>query len=157
MNRESLQALIIDHQCGELSPEVAELLEAHLASDASSKAEAERILATLDTTRQAVLGHPELARTTYPEIGRLPGNTSRDRSWLARAAAILLLVSLAGLGGFRIGRAKDPSLSLAAMGRSEAPIKNSPWTRYRIASNPGGAGLQIARLENHGTYNTPIK
>lgn len=158
MNRQSLQALVIDYQLGELSPEIANLLEAHLAMDATAKAEADRILATLETARKTVLMHPELARITDPAAGRLPVSASGDRSWLARAAAILFLATLSGLGGFLAGRTGFSAVpSPGPQAKSAPPVENSPWTRYRIGPNPGGPGLQIVRLENRKANNTVIK
>lgn len=162
MNRQSLQALIIDRQFGELSPEDSKLLETLLETDSAAREEADRIRATLETAREVVIMHPELARIRESVIGRLPEPLEESWSWLARAAAILALAALSGFGGFLAGRVTPPvSLSTVVQPVSQpktgTPVENSPWTQYRIASNPAGAGLQIVRLENHQPNNTIIK
>lgn len=151
MKLESLHALIIDRHFGELSPESAELLEHHLANHPGARAEAERILESLDATRDAVLRHPELARVpvTTPVVTPRVEKRPSFMPWLARAAAIVLLAVLAGAGGFMAGR--SDSQSVASSGAVEptraAPRKESPWARYRMTFDPAGAGVQVVRVD----------
>ncbi len=140
----SLQSLIIDRHFGELSSEDAKVLEARLAAEPAAQAEAEKILATLATVRRTVLAHPELAQVTGPAVERA---ASVFGNWLALAAAAVFLVALGGSVGFWAGHA-SPS---AKPSQATVPSEKSPWTRYRIASNPGAAGFQIVRLENQQT------
>lgn len=160
MNRKSLQALIIDHHFGELSPEDAEALEARLAVDAAAQAEAKQILATLDTARRAVLMHPELVQASVPTVERSLVSANGNWSRPALAAAVVFLAALSGSVGFWAGHTFSPSASQVILPppKADDPVENSPWTRYRITPNPGGAGLQIVRLENHhDPDNTSIK
>lgn len=163
MNRQSLQALIIDHHFGELSPEDAKSLEARLAVDTEAQAEARQIRATLATAHRTVLMHPELVRLSEPAVERISVPANGNWSWLALAAAIVFLTVLSGSVGFWVGRSCSTTQATASsqdtspIPKAAAPVENSPWTRYRIASNPGGAGLQIVRLENHKPNNTSIK
>ncbi|HRJ11230.1 MAG TPA: hypothetical protein PLP58_21795, partial [Prosthecobacter sp.] len=92
MKTESLHALIIDHHLGELSPEATELLEHHLAANAQARAEAERILQSLDATREAVLRHTELAQVpaAVPHTPLIVKKAA-PTPWMARAAAVALL------------------------------------------------------------------
>lgn len=138
----SLQSLIIDRHFGEISSEEAKTLEARLATEPEARAEAEKILATLATVRRTVLAHPELAKGTEQAAERM--HVSAHGNWLALAAAAVFLVALGGSVGFWVGHASPSAKSCQASG----PIEKSPWTRYRIASNPGGAGFQVVRLEN---------
>lgn len=153
MNTSSLHALIIDQYMGELSPEVAELLETHLTQDADARAEAERIRQTLAVTQQAVIRYPELARiganveTTTQRSARCGLRTP----WLSKAAVIALLAGLAGAGGFFVGR-KQESASIAAITTAPpalplAPRRDSPWARYRIAHESSGGGLRVERVD----------
>ncbi len=147
MNLQSLHALIIDRHFGELSPEAAELLDFHLAQNAEARAEAERVLQTLGVTREAVLRHPELALVTAMEK---PATSTASRwtawSWMARAAALVLLAALASTFGFMAGRAgQSPATSTAEKVMSSAPRKSSPWARYRMTLEPNG--MQVVRVE----------
>ncbi|MDP1589768.1 MAG: hypothetical protein Q8M07_18590 [Prosthecobacter sp.] len=72
MKPSSLHALVIDRHFGELTPEATELLELHLAQNADARVEAERILASLSVTHDAVLGHPELVLASVGRVWRQP-------------------------------------------------------------------------------------
>lgn len=165
MKAESLEALIIDWHSGELSPEAEELLEHHLAGSAAARAEAERLRAVLGVMTEAVRRHPELGR---PEAagpvrevrvaGEPAGGWRMTTRWV-RAAMALLAAGLAAVVGYRTGRMEFflPA-EQAAPGRvtAESPEKTEvaagagkagPWARYRVATNPAGAGLQVVRVE----------
>lgn len=144
MNPQSLQSLIIDHHFGELSPEDAKSLETRLAADPVARTEAEKILATLATVRRTVLAHPELVKLTGPAVEKM--SFSVHGNWLALAAAVVFLVASSGSVGFWAGQTF--SKPLPGIAQATVPVEKSPWTRYRIASNPGAAGFQIVRLEN---------
>ncbi len=154
MNPQSLHALIIDRHFGELSPEATELLELHLAQNAAARAEAERVLQSLTVTRDAVVQHPELVRGLPLEKIIPPVSLRRFAAtpWLARAAAVILFAGLTGAGGFFAGRSGSPSPSgrtpQVAQTAPVQPRKASPWTRYRMAFDPGGNGMQVVRVEN---------
>lgn len=138
----SLQSLIIDRHFGELSSEEEKTLEARLAAEPEAQAEAEKILATLATVRRTVIAHPELVQAPEKAVERAP--SSAHENWLALAAAAVFLVALGGSVGFWAGHASPSAKPV----QTAAPVEKSPWTRYRIASNPGAAGFQIVRLEN---------
>jgi hypothetical protein len=147
MNPQALQALIIDEQCGELTPEVAELLQAHLSQNPDLRSEAERIKQTLAITERAVVMHPELARVPTADLQ----DDKRSKrgfavTWLAKAASIALLASLTGAMGFIAGQRKIPPP--AATASQPSPRKESPWARYRFASEQGGKGMQIVRVDS---------
>jgi len=154
MNSTSLHALIVDQHCGELSPEVADLLESHLAQDAEARAEANRIRQTLAVTEDTVFRHPELARVETVGPASAPRFSTRGgfgTSWLAKAASIALLASLTGAGGFFFGKRQDsaPStMTLAVASTAQtSPRKDSPWARYRIVPEQKGAGIQVVRVD----------
>lgn len=152
MNPQSLHALIIDRHFGELTPEVTELLELHLAQNAEARTEAERVLESLNVTREAVLQYPELAQV--PPVARVltpPAKRFNATLWLARAAAVILFAGLTGGSGFLAGRSGSPSTpevkTQVATATPVTPRKNSPWARYRMAFDPGGNGMQVVRVE----------
>jgi anti-sigma factor RsiW len=147
MKPESLHALIIDRHFGELSPEAVELLEHHLAANTHARAEAERILESLQITHDAVLQHPELARVAV--TSPVAPKTTRQPAlfpWLARAAAILLLAALTGAGGFFAGRSNSPTTT-ASGGNASEPRRESPWAQYRMSFDPAGEGMQVVRVD----------
>jgi hypothetical protein len=156
MKPESLQALIIDRHFGELSLEAEELLEMHLAQDASARAEAERLLEAMAVTRETVMGHPELARVTLasaPEARPRQGFFAINARLLVRAAAVMLLGAVAGAAGFVAGRSDKQREAAATrplpatMVAQTAPPKSGPWAQYRMSLDPGGEGMQVVRVD----------
>lgn len=160
MNPSSLHALVIDRHFGELSPEAAELLELHLAENASAQAEAQRILRALAVTQKTVMQHPELARVPLAEKMPSSGTAQPRRGaslmpWLARAAVVLLLAALTGAGGFLAGRssarsaaATVPASKAEALAAATPTRKESPWARYRMTFDPVGQGMQVVRVDS---------
>lgn len=151
MKSESLQALIIDQQAGELLPEVVELLEAHLANDPISRKEADRIRLALEITSQTVVRHPELVRF----VERVPtteGSRPMPKSVhpFLKAAAALVFACLTAAAGFQLGRNQSIQVTAeSAAERSATPIprKDSPWARYRMAIDPKVGGIQVVRVD----------
>ncbi len=148
MKSESLHALIIDRHFGELSPEAVELLEHHLAANAQARDEAERILESLEVTRETVLRHPELARVpvAVPAASRVE-KKSAIMPWLARAAVLALLAAAAGAGGFMAGRSAPADPTIASAGNAPTPRRESPWAKYRMTFDPVGQGMQVVRVD----------
>jgi hypothetical protein len=164
MNSTSLHALIVDQHCGELSPEVADLLESHLAQHAEARAEANRIRQTLAVTEDAVLRHPELARVETIERGSTASFATRAdfrTSRLAKAAAIALLASLTGSTGYLLGKRQGtvPSASTLAVASTAqaSPRKDSPWARYRVVPERKGTGIQVVRVDTANLDNTTLR
>jgi anti-sigma factor RsiW len=62
MKPETLETLLLDQAMGELSPEVAELLGAHLSHDPEAAQQAAGVAATVRLARQAVAATPETPR-----------------------------------------------------------------------------------------------
>ena len=150
MNADSLQALIIDEHCGELPPEVADLLAAHLARDPEARAEAERLRQALGLTRQAVQQHPELVRGLVMEPPARRWRTRWPESWLARAALLALLGSLTAAAGFLAGRM--PVTLAKTVPTADAPAsprQPGPWARYRMSFDPAGQGVQVVRVDTN--------
>lgn len=151
MKTSSLHALVIDRHCGELAPEAAELLELHLASDAKARAEAERILAALALTHDAVLWHPELARVMPAQMEKAAACAPRRpfvMPWLARAAVMALLAAAAGAVGFYAGRSGSGTASnMVEAPAPSSPGKAGPWARYRMSFDPAGEGMQVVRVD----------
>jgi anti-sigma factor RsiW len=152
MNTTSLLALIVDQHAGELTPEVAELLEAYLAQNPTARAEAVRIREALAVTEKTLIHHPKLARVENVHTANSSlapkGRRQFTASWLPKAASIAVLAVLTGAGGYFAGRKASPRSAdgiVIAEATSRLPRKDSPWARYRFASD--GAGMQIVRVD----------
>jgi ferric-dicitrate binding protein FerR (iron transport regulator) len=150
MKPESLHALLIDRELGELSSETGELLEAWLAEHPASAPAVASIRRTLATTSAAVRRFPELGR---PESNVIAFPTARFR-WVSLAMAASILVLLGGTTwlGFRVGQqsarnavAGSPTES-AAVPPANAVKHDGPWARYALASGPRG-GLTVVRRD----------
>ena len=139
MKTESLQALLAVRELGELDPEVADLLDAHLAACPDARREAEAVARTVASVRAAFRSQPGLAAVRPVPAGwRLTG-----RSWprtLAQAAGIALLLGLGAAAGYFAGASATgfPAATLAsavpaapAAGRYEGL-----WTRYQTVVDP---------------------
>lgn len=148
MEPESLQALLIDRELGELSPEAAELLDAWLASHPESAASIPPLRDALQTARAAVRQYPELAQPE-PAILALPARRFRLVP-LALAASVALMLGGAAWLGFHAGQLSTTqalaaaSRAPAAVPAADSPVPGGPWARYALASDPRG-GLTVVR------------
>jgi len=148
MKTESLQALLIDRQLGELPTETLELLEAWLAEHPESMHEALQAEEAVHWTRAAVRCFPELAR---PD--REPGVLQFRSHWsrwmpLAIAASVAALVGGAAWFGYRSGEQsglRQAHPALAPVARQQVG-EAGPWARYAVVSGPGG-GLTVVRRD----------
>jgi hypothetical protein len=152
MKTESLHALLLDRELGELPSETLELLDAWLAEHPESTAAVPSIRRTLETASAAVRRFPELSR---PEPGVITFPGSRFRLIpLAWAASILILLGGSAWLGFRAGQDsaqkamagnhREPEIALPA----HAIQKGGPWARYAFASDPRG-GLTVVRRDSN--------
>ena len=159
MKAESLQALLLDRELGELSPEAAELLDAWLAEHPQSAAAAPSLRQAVAATRAAVRRFPELARPEpSPRAARfkLPQFRLPSAPWfrwttLAAAASLVLLLGAVTWLGFRAGQ---DSTRQTAKQAPPAPALHAsvakpsgPWARYALASGP--QGLSIIRRDRN--------
>lgn len=134
MKTDSLRALLIDQQLGELPPEASELLDAFLARSPEAEAEA--------TKMQAALGLTERTVNERADLFRVEEESKRTLSYpialgLFRAAAFAIVFLFVGLFGFYLGNQKSPqtrnSQSLLAS------TEKSPWAQYRLSEDSGFA------------------
>jgi hypothetical protein len=151
MQTESLQALLIDRELGELSSEAVELLEAWLAEHAEATEAVPDFHRTCATAQAAVRRFPELVRPE-PNLITLPPRRF-GLTPLALAASLLVLLGGTAWVGFRAGRASRPE-TVANDHREVgiAPPDNAvkydrPWAQYRLVPDPRG-GLGVIR--RHG-------
>ena len=165
MNSTSLHALVVDHHSGELSPEVAELLETYLGENADARAEALRIREALSITEETVLRHPELGRAIESKVEDAGRRASSKRriasSWVAKAASVAFLAVLMGGAGFFAGQRMSHSQSMPAPAIDDStlrtPRKESPWARYRIAHERDRNGQHVVRVETANLNNPSFR
>ncbi|HUJ42136.1 MAG TPA: hypothetical protein VLW52_00890 [Opitutaceae bacterium] len=103
MKPETLDALLLDRAMGELPPEVAELLEAHLARHPEAARQAEKLASTLQLARQAMRIADELPRRSLA-VTRLRQAQARWRrrsmawGWARLAACVVIGLALGWQG-----------------------------------------------------------
>jgi|SRR6185436_1603077 hypothetical protein len=161
MKTETLDALLIDRELGELPPEVIELLDTYLKSEPAACRRADAMVRTVGTARETVRRFPELARATEMQS---PENVVSLAQWLAPwlvraavAAAVAVLCSWlgyrAGMNSVPAGSARlnqTPSPQRVASQRGTADTKNL-WTRYDVGFDPRRGTFTIAAQPSTGT------
>jgi hypothetical protein len=130
MKPETLRALLVDREFGELPPEVSELLDAYLEVSPAARAEAEAAARTIGTARETVRRHPELAPTVEAEA---EARVIPIFYWLARVAALIAVAALAGWFGYRLGQSSGPAKKPATAATAADPRFAGLWTRYQVA------------------------
>jgi anti-sigma factor RsiW len=143
MKAESLNALLIDCELGELTPEAVELLEAWLAEHPQRTHDASNVEATIGIARATVRRFPELGRPEPKGVSFR--QASAPAVPLALAACLVLLLGISTWAGFRMGRASE--LKASKPSTTESAKSGGPWARYALASGPQG-GLTVVRKNN---------
>jgi anti-sigma factor RsiW len=161
MKTETLEALLLDHALGELSPEVVELLEAHLAHNPEAARQAAGLASAVQQARQAVAMSQEAPRRSLA-VERLRQTQMTRRRWaftweLARLAACVVLGLTLGWYGHtarnaavaatpvlpRVAAVELPSApesandfwslaNLEAAQRERQPVEGRTTSRYRL-------------------------
>jgi hypothetical protein len=116
MNTETLRALLVDRQLGELPPDTTELLDAYIAAVPAARAEAEATARTMNVTRDTIHRYPEL----LPEAEK---KAIPVFLWLIRAAAAIAVVAAAGWFVFRTSKT-TPVVQNGA---------KTMWAQYQVA------------------------
>jgi anti-sigma factor RsiW len=161
MKTETLEALLLDHALGELSPEVVELLETHLAHNPEAAQQADGLASTVQLARQAMAVAQEAPRRSLAvERLRRVQMTHRRRAFIwemARLAACVVLGLALGWYGHTARKAiaaatpgppvvaavglpfapegtKDfwSLANLEAAQRERQPVESRPTSRYRL-------------------------
>ena len=161
MKTETLEALLLDHALGELSPEVVELLETHLAHNPEAAQQADGLASTVQLARQAMAVAQEAPRRSLAvERLRRVQMTHRRRAFIwgmARLAACVVLGLALGWYGHTARKATVAATNVlppvAAVGipyaaestkdfwslanleaaqRERQPVESRPTSRYRL-------------------------
>jgi anti-sigma factor RsiW len=134
MKSDALERLLIDHEAGELSPDVRELLEAHLLLEPAARKEAAEIGETLRLARLALSGR------RVAELP-MPRPSWHFPNWAWRMAACFVLGLSLGLFAMR-GRNGPPRFTASIPTQTLAPMttsdKSGIWSarRFRAALPP---------------------
>lgn len=141
MKRETLDGLLIDQALGELSAEVAELLDAYTASDDAASARREGLRTTLDLTRD-LWRRAEPARPTavpaFPARAVAKALSRRNMLRWIRPAALAACLGLAFAAGWR-------------MKPAEQVFSGAPHIRIAAAEVPTRAGRGFWSYEERRT------
>ncbi len=124
MKTETLEALLLDRALGQLTPEVAELLDEHLAQNPAAAARAAALTGTVDLARTAVrvdddTNIPTLA--TWPKVER----TAWWSSALTQGLRLAACVALGVVVGWAIRR-PEPAAPVIAQVHARAVTVTSP-------------------------------
>jgi len=170
MNTETLEALLADRALGALTPEVAELLDAHLARDPEAAQQAAALDATVRLARETVAcaGSPlpaSLPAARWREQAAVQRGHARAWELSRLAAAVLLGLSLGWTvrtDGSRPREAKSPAPSEAVRGSLAADRPGSAHGFWTLASftesqqtRPNPDGRPMAGYHLH--WESPVK
>lgn len=138
MNLELLEPLLRDRALGELSPAVAALLDAHLASDPVAARRAAELADTIGLARTAV-ATPLLAPQRSLEIARLQDHSPVSRATVRRTEVLALAACLTlglGLGWWlRTARNPAPTPPPLVVTRAVLPQPAEPTPRFWSVSH----------------------
>ena len=122
MNPETLRALLVDRELGELPADVTELLDAYVAAVPAAQAEADATTRTVSTARDTIRQYPDLVPSAETETKVIP-----IFLWLVRVAAVVAVAAIAGWIGYRAGHA----------GKTSPPVVenrvHAVWAQYQVA------------------------
>jgi anti-sigma factor RsiW len=149
MKSDVLERLLIDRAAGELSPDVEELLEAHLQQEPAARREAAEIEETLRLARLALAGQ---------KVVELPGPRpfSRIPSWAWAMAACFVCGLSLGIFGVRGRSAALNPASVAS--RETAAITTADesgfWSARRLRA---GLSPVNVKAENRVIWKSPVE
>jgi anti-sigma factor RsiW len=149
MKNDVLERLLIDRAAGELSPDVEELLEAHLQQEPAARREAAEIEETLRLARLALAGQPAVA---------LPGSRTSWRvpSWAWAMAACFVCGLSLGIFSARDRSAAPRTASIP--NRETAAITTADesgfWSARRLRA---GMSPVTVKTENRVIWKSPVE
>ena len=154
MKPETLDALIIDRELGELPADVVELLDNYLQLAPADRQEAETMSRTISTTRETVRRFPELSRgTAQPSPTNIISLPQWFTPWVARTAVVAAVATMGGWLGYRAG---TNSVSVQSARLDRKPVAETVvappttantrelWARYNVAFDQRRGELTIA-------------
>ena len=138
MTPEALEALLLDRAMGELSPEVAELLETHLSAHPEAARQAGALAAAMEMARRATAVVREAPRRPLG-VERLRRIQVTGRQWaaawaFARLAACVALGLALGWYGHALRPAPPTAVASATPAWDEPALENAGgfWSRSSL-------------------------
>ena len=154
MKPETLDALLIDRELGELPADVVELLDTYLELAPTDRQEAEAVSRTISITRETVRRFPELARgTEQPSPPNIISLAQWFTPWMARAAVVAAVAVTGGWLGYRAGtnsvsvqsaRLDRKPVAETVVSRPTTADTRELWARYNVAFDQRRGELTIA-------------
>ncbi len=139
MKSETLRALLVDRELGELPADVTELLDAYVAAVPAARAEADATARTVLTARDTIRRYPVLAPTAEAKAEAIP-----IFLWLARVAAVVVVAAVAGWFGYRAGH--EPVTGKVAPPVVESRV-HSMWAQYQVAYDSRRGGFVVVQQQ----------
>jgi hypothetical protein len=130
MNTETLRALLMDRELGELPPDIRELLDAYVEAVPAARAEAEATTRTVSVARDTVQRYPDLLPAAETKVIPI-------FLWLMRAAAVIAIVA-AGWFVYRTGKTAPPVV--------ESRVKGV-WAQYQVAYDSHHGRFVVAQQD----------
>ena len=156
MNQETLRALVLDRELGELSPEASLLLDAYLSEhpewENESRETAELLRLASATTRR----FPERGHALPTPVSFWHGTSNRV---LAMAAAVVLFAGLSLFTAYQMGRGQSltakssPTSSPPPQLAASSARDSMPWARYEL--QPTHRGYTVVPLANSNPMKNP--
>jgi hypothetical protein len=153
MKPETLDALLIDRELGELPRDVTELLDSYLEVVPAERRHAEVMTRTIATAREAVRRFPELARDAEPQsLASVITIIQWLSPWLVRAAVIAMVATIGAWVGYRAAT-NSSSVQLPRLSERHnretvvpEPIADHRdlWARYNVAFDRQSGTFTIA-------------
>lgn len=156
MNQQSLRALLLDRELGELSPEASLLLETYLSEHPEWENESRDTVELLRLASETIRRFPERGHAVSSPVSLRHGSSNRI---LALAAAIVLFAGFALFTAYRIGRgqsiaAESPATSTPPPRLAAFSARTSmPWARYEL--QPTHRGYTVVPLANSNSNQNP--
>jgi anti-sigma factor RsiW len=149
MKSDVLERLLIDCATGELSPDVEELLEAHLQHEPAARREAAEIEETLRLARLALAGQKVVALPGLRPFSRVP-------SWAWAMAACFVCGLSLGIFGVR-GRSALPRAAFVPSREAVAITtadESGFWSARRLRA---GLSPVSVKAENRVIWKSPVE
>ena len=145
---ETLRALLVDRELGELAPDVKELLDAYIEAIPSARAEADATARAVNTTRETVRRFPELAEP-WPTKAAVRFELFRFRlaPSLAYAAALVLVSGVAAWVGYRAGVSKPSAEKSAGVTRATDHRYEGLWAKYEVGYDTRRGAFVVAQQD----------
>jgi hypothetical protein len=156
MNQETLRALVLDRELGELSPEASLLLDAYLSEHPEWENESRRTADLLRLASESTRRFPERGHAVPSPASSWHGVSTR---LVAMAAAVVLFAGLAIVTAYQTGRghaiaAEHPANpSPAPRLASSSPRDSMPWARYEL--QPTHRGYTVVPLAHSNPMKQP--